>query len=80
MTVNEEDFMQLPNGKILKDMGKINSRLVLDKFNVNAQPFYILLDSDGNPLVSPMGYNLNIEQYKAFLEGGIEAFKGKNGH
>lgn len=77
MTVNEEDFVTLPNGKVLKDMGKINSRFILDKFNVNAQPFYILLDSEGNQLVPPTGYNLNIEEYKKFLQSGIDAFRGK---
>ncbi len=78
MRVKEEDFLTLPDGKVLKDMGKINSRFVLDKFNVNAQPFYILLDSDGNQLVEPMGYNLNVGEYKEFLLSGIKAYKEKN--
>lgn len=75
MRVDEEDYLTLPDGRVLKDMGKINSRIVLDLFNVNAQPFYILLDSNGGQLVPPMGYNLNIAEYKAFLERGLEAFK-----
>ena len=75
MTVDEEDFLTLPNGKVLKDMGKINSRIVLDMFNVNAQPFYILLNSEGGQLVPPMGYNLNVAEYVSFLRSGLEAFK-----
>ena len=74
MTVNEEDFLTLPDGRVLKDMGKINSRIVLDLFNVNAQPFYILLNSEGGQLVPPMGYNLNVADYVAFLKSGIEAY------
>lgn len=76
-TVAEEDFLTLPNGKVLKDLGKINSRFVLDKFNVNAQPFYIILDSDGEPIAPSMGYNLNVDEYKSFLQKGLSAYKVK---
>ena len=75
MEVLPEDYMTLPNGKVLKGMGKINSRYVMERFKAASQPFYLVLDSNGNPLVEPMGYNLNVNDYIDFLQKGIEAFK-----
>ena len=75
MEVLPEDYMTLPNGKVLKGMGKINSRYVMERFKAASQPFYLVLDSNGNPLVEPMGYNLNVNDYINFLQKGIEAFK-----
>ncbi len=74
MEVAPEDYVTLPNGKVLKGMGKINSRFVMEKFKANAQPFYLVLDSDGNPLVEPMGYNLNVDAYLQFLQRGLNAY------
>ncbi len=75
MEVMPEDYVTLPDGKILKGMGKINSRFVMEKFNANAQPFYLVLDSEGKPLVEPMGYNLNIDNYIEFLKKGLSAYQ-----
>ncbi|MBR4980118.1 MAG: thioredoxin family protein, partial [Bacteroidales bacterium] len=75
MEVLPEDYMTLPNGKVLKGMGKINSRYVMERFKAASQPFYLVLDSNGNPLVEPMGYNLNVNDYINFLQKGIDAFK-----
>ncbi len=75
MEVLPEDYMTLSNGKVLKGMGKINSRYVMERFKAASQPFYLVLDSNGNPLVEPMGYNLNVNDYIAFLQKGIDAFK-----
>ena len=74
MEVLPEDYLTLEDGTVLKGMGKINSRLVMEKFHANAQPFYLVLDSEGNPLVEPMGYNLNADNYVAFLKKGLENY------
>ena len=74
MEVMPEDYLTLEDGTVLKGMGKINSRFVMEKFNANAQPFYLVLDSDGNPLVEPMGYNLNVDNYVDFLKKGLSAY------
>ena len=75
MEVLPEDYLTLPDGKVLKGMGKINSRFVMEKFSANAQPFYLVLDSDGNPLVEPKGYDLNVDNYVAFLKKGLDAYR-----
>lgn len=67
------DWITTPTGKVLKSIGKINSYIAMTKYNVNAQPFYAIIDPNtGNYLTKPMGYNLKVEEYIKFLEDGIK--------
>ena len=45
-------------------------------FNNNSQPYYVLLTPDGKLLNSPVGYTPNAAEYAAFLECGLQAWKG----
>ncbi|MCI1720099.1 MAG: thioredoxin family protein [Bacteroidales bacterium] len=74
MTVPEEDQVTLPNGKVLSELGDINSNFMLTRFNANAQPYYIILDETGKPLAQPMGYNLDVKVFTKFLQDGIKAY------
>ena len=73
--VNEEDFVTLPNGRVLKQLGKINTNLMMSKYNVNAMPYYIIVNANGDEIVAPRGYNLDIDAFIAFLESGLNAYK-----
>ena len=64
----EDKWVTTAEGKVLKDVGRVNSRIVLDKFHVNAQPNYFILDSSGNILSGPRGYNLDVEGFVNFLD------------
>ena len=64
----EDKWVTTGSGKVLKDVGRVNSQLVLERFGVNAQPNYILLDADGRTLAGPRGYNLDVEAYIRFLD------------
>ena len=44
------------------------------KFGANAQPFYVLLDNDGNPLNKSYAYNEDIPKYIEFLQEGLERY------
>ena len=50
---------------MLKTLGKINSHFALEQFGINAQPYYVILDAEGNQLGDTRGYDLDVE---AFLE------------
>jgi thiol:disulfide interchange protein DsbD len=63
------------DGKIKKTLGKINEDLEISKFKTNAMPLYVITDSEGNPLNKPMPKNLNIEEYKKWLDEGLTLFK-----
>ncbi|MBR1871580.1 MAG: thioredoxin family protein [Bacteroidales bacterium] len=64
----QDKWVTTPEGKVLKDVGRVNSRLVLDKFGVNSQPNYFILDPDGNILAGPRGYNLDADAFVSFLD------------
>ncbi len=67
----ESDWVTTDAGKVLKGLGKINSNYVLNNYGVNAQPYYILENSDGDGLATPRGYNLDVESFVAFLREGV---------
>ncbi|NJO03779.1 MAG: disulfide bond formation protein DsbD, partial [Bacteroidia bacterium] len=71
----QEWYTSSYDNKVKKTIGAQNTDLQITKFNNNAQPFYTLLDSEGNLLVSPKGYDLNAERFAAFLDQGIAKFK-----
>lgn len=64
----ESEWVKTSGGTILKTDGKVNSNLLLERYGVNAMPYYLLLDSKGNPLTAPRGYNLNVEEFIAYLQ------------
>ncbi len=69
--VAKEDWVTLENGKVLKDLGRINSNLAMTKFNVNAQPYYAILNPETEEHIVPSrGYNLDVESFVKFLENG----------
>ena len=69
--LDENEWLTTPEGKTLKEIGRVNSYIARTRFGVNAQPNYALLDSDGNQLVPVRGYNLSIEGFIDFLNSGL---------
>jgi len=61
--------------KIKKTIGKKFADLQITRFNVNSQPYYVLLDTAGNLLTSPRAYNLDIDAFSKFLDTALENFK-----
>jgi thiol:disulfide interchange protein DsbD len=67
------------DGKVKKTVGKVNLDFERERFNNIAQPYYCLLDTEGNLLVTPpIGYEPDVKTFEAYLKAGIEAFKAKN--
>ena len=86
ITLMVDDKTKLPqtieiqeNGKTrkLKTIGDKWSYLQRNKFGANAQPFYILLDGDGQPLGPSYAFNEDVSQYLQFLREGLREFKQK---
>lgn len=65
------------NGKerTLRTVGDKWSYLQRVKFGANAQPFYVLIDNDGQPLNKSYSYDEDIPAYIDFLETGLENYK-----
>lgn len=60
------------DGKVKKTIGDINTDLQVQKFNMNAQPYYVILDPN-NESIKPktMAYSSH-EDFKKFLEEGLK--------
>lgn len=63
------------DGKVKKTIGKKYADFQISKFNVNAQPYYVLLDTKGNVMVPPLAYDLDVENFLDFLDRGLKEFK-----
>ena len=64
----EEKWVTTESGKVLKDVGRVNSHIAQTRFGVNAQPNYVILDTDGTQLAGPRGYNLDVDAFVKFLD------------
>jgi len=73
-----EQFVSKYSNKKIKTIGNKNSDFQASAFNSNSQPLYVIVDPNGQVLVPQSGANYNVEQYKAFLQSGVDAFKKKN--
>ncbi len=72
--VAEQDWVTLPNGKVLKSLGKINTNYIMERYKVNAMPYYIIVDASGNEVVESRGYDLDKDAFVAFLNNAAETF------
>lgn len=62
------------SGKKIKTLGNKWSDLQTRVFRTNSQPYYVIVNSDGQALVSPQAFNLDINNYVNFLDNGKSAF------
>lgn len=73
--LSAEEQTVTAQGKKIRTIGNKWSEFQASKFKANSQPFYVLLDDDGNLLVAPQGADYNPSNYKSFLQSGLKAFK-----
>ena len=60
--------------KTLRTVGAKWSWLQSTKFGANAQPFYVVLDNDGQPLSGSRAYDEDITGYVNFLKKGLDNY------
>jgi len=70
----EEQYVS-KSGSEVTTIGKKWREYQIERYNINAQPYYVVLDADGNDISKPVGYTPDVEEYKAWLEEGISKFK-----
>lgn len=64
------------NGKKVKieTVGDKWSFLQREKFGANVQPYYVVLDNEGQPLTEPYFYDEDVDKFIAWLKSGIENY------
>ncbi|KOP37406.1 DUF255 domain-containing protein [Flavobacterium sp. WLB] len=70
----KEQFISKTTGKKIKTIGNKWSNFQTEKFQTNSQPYYALMDTNGNMLSKPAAYEPDVKKYAAFLQKGIENF------
>jgi thiol:disulfide interchange protein len=78
----KEQFVSDYSGKKITTLGGKWSDLEASRFNSNSQPFYVMLDGDGNMLkdkkgqmIQPSPADYDVESYLKFLDSGIAAYR-----
>ncbi len=84
VTLYVDDKKELPSsewvkskldGQMKKTIGGKYSDLQASRFNVNAQPYYVLLDTKGDTIGKPKAYDSDIDDFQNFLESGLRGFQ-----
>lgn len=69
-----EQYISETTGKKIKTVGNKWSDFQIEKYQANAQPYYIVLDNEGNSLNTPVGYTPEVTEYQNWLEEGIKNY------
>lgn len=70
----EEQYVS-KSGSEVTTIGKKWREYQIERYNINAQPYYVVLDAEGKDISKPVGYTPDVEEYKSWLKGGISKFK-----
>ena len=70
----EEQYVS-KSGSEVTTIGKKWREYQIERYNINAQPYYVVLDADGKDISKPVGYTPDVEEYKKWLQDGVTAFK-----
>jgi len=63
------------NKKTLRTVGAKWSYLQSNRFNSNAQPYYVIVDAEGKAISSPRGYDEDIEAYINWLNAAATLYR-----
>ncbi len=63
------------DGRVKKTIGKQNFDFQITRFNGNAQPYYVLLDTNEQPLMKPVAYDASVANFVEFLDGAKAEFE-----
>ncbi len=70
-----ERYTSETTGRKVKTIGNKWSDFQIKKYKANAQPYYVLLDHQGDNLNPYSAYNPDIDEYLAWLQEGLGNFK-----
>ncbi|WLD24895.1 cytochrome c biogenesis protein CcdA [Flavobacterium dauae] len=69
-----EQYVSKTTGKKIKTVGNKWSDFQIEKYQANAQPYYIVLDNEGNSLNTPVGYTPEVSEYENWLKEGVSKY------
>lgn len=69
-----EQYISKVTGKKVKTVGNKWSDFQMEKYQTNAQPYYVILDNNGNDLSSPTAYTPDANEYYEWLVNGVDKY------
>ena len=74
----ENEWVTTKDGEVIKKLGSKNLNYQITRFNMNAQPYYVLMDSDEKVLTKEnKAYDKHVPNFIQFLNEGLENFNKK---
>lgn len=74
----EDEWVTDKDGRVLKTLGRRNLNYESVNFNNNAQPFYVIIDCEGNVLTkNNFSYQKDAAKFCEFLNEGVANFKAR---
>jgi thiol:disulfide interchange protein DsbD len=74
--LEEADWGKAADGSPIKKLGSKNLNYQITRFNINAQPYYVLMDWNEKVLTKQnKAYDKNVDNFVAFLKEGLENFR-----
>ena len=70
----ERQYVSTYDNKLKTTIGAKNMDYQISKYNSNAQPYYIIVNAEGEMIINPVAYT-SYESFKEFLENGKAAFR-----
>ena len=70
-----EQYVSKETGKKIKSIGNKWSDFQITRYKANAQPYYLILDTDENSLNNAVGYMPDVDENEQWLKSGIQQFK-----
>jgi len=72
----DQQYISKTTGNKIRTIGNKWSDFQITKYKANAQPYYVLLNHDGENLNHYMAYNADVTAYLNWLNEGLTNFKG----
>jgi thiol:disulfide interchange protein DsbD len=70
----ENEHVTAPNGKVLKTIGAVNLNYEAETYGLNAQPYFVITDADGNAITDGAGYETDADKFLRWLQNGADRF------
>lgn len=72
----EEEWVTDDNGRVLKTLGRRNLYYEKSMYNMNAQPYYVIIDADGKVLTKEnYKYDRDVQKFVNYLNEGLSNYK-----
>ncbi|MUP47515.1 thiol:disulfide interchange protein [Gramella sp. BOM4] len=71
-----EQYTSETTGKDIETIGNKWSDFQIERYQANAQPYYVMLNHEGEKLIPPTAYEPDADEFLEWLQRGIEEFHG----